>query len=90
MKNTIRLYTSGRKEELKEFENLLKFVHQKSATHFIFEILNVFENPVAAKKDSIVVTPTIICKIPEQPPRKVMGNIGNFEKTAIRLGVSWS
>ncbi len=83
----IRLYTSGRKEELKAFDRLLKFVNRRLVNQYVFEILDVFENPSAAEKDSIVVTPTIICRVSQEPPRKVIGNIDDPERIIGLLGL---
>ena len=63
MESKIRLYTSGRKANLKDFEKLRKFIHKWSAIPYNFEIIDVFRDPISARQDGVVVTPTIIFKL---------------------------
>ncbi len=86
MENTIRLYTSGREPDITAFDKLREFVHKRFNTNYNFEIIDVFRDPAAAKRDGIVVTPTVICELAEKTHKKVIGNIDDPEKTAALLG----
>ena len=88
METTIRLYTSGRKEDLTDFDNLRKFIYKRPATNYRFQIIDVFKYPATAKKDEVVVLPTIICKVSDQSSKRVTGTIKNPERLAALLGLS--
>ena len=79
MENRIRLYTSGRKANLKDFDKLRKFIYKWSATPYTFEIIDASRDPIAAKQDRIVVTPTIVFRGSPESSTKVIGNISNPE-----------
>ena len=63
MENRIRLYTSGKKADLKAFDKFQKFIQNRITTHYTSEIIDIFKNPVAADQDNIVSTPKIIFRV---------------------------
>ena len=87
MEKSIRLYTSGRKADLKAFDKLRKFTHKWSTYHYLFEVIDVLSDQVAVKQDRIVLTPTIVCRTSPELSKKVIGDISDPEKTALLLGV---
>jgi len=59
----IRLYTAGTKEDYRDFDNFRKLIYKRTpTTKYRFQVIDVLKYPETAKKDGVVVIPTVICK----------------------------
>lgn len=87
METVITLYTSGRKEDITDFDKLRTLVSKNPAAKCRFQIIDVFKYRATSKKEGIVVIPTITCESPNQPTRKVTGSMKNPEKIAFFFGL---
>jgi len=89
METIITLYTSGRKEDLTDFDNLRKLIYTtRPSSNYQFRVIDVFKYPETAKQEEIVVLPTIICRSSNQSSRKITGKIKDPERLIDLLGLS--
>ncbi|MFZ7112012.1 MAG: circadian clock KaiB family protein [Desulfatiglandales bacterium] len=82
---TLRLYVTGMTpKSTQAVQNIKKICEDHLEGHYHLEIIDIYRNPVLAKGDQIVATPTLIKKLPE-PIRKFIGDMSETEKILMGL-----
>lgn len=75
----LRMYILGRSViSEKAVVNLQEFLDEMYTDRYHLEIIDVLENPHAAERDNILVTPTVI-KYHPNPVKRVIGNLCDRE-----------
>lgn len=84
----VRLFvTAGSKATIRAVENLRAVCEDptvKSRYDIALEIIDVRESPQSAEEDKILVTPTLLKKLP-LPVRRVVGDLSNREDVFVTL-----
>jgi circadian clock protein KaiB len=84
-KYILRLYVTGMTMKSKQaIQNIKKICEEHLQGHYDLEVIDIYRNPVLAKGDQIVATPTLIKKMPV-PIRKFIGDLSEKEKILMGL-----
>ena len=84
-KYVLRLYITGMTEKSRQaIQNIKEICEENLKDRCDLEVIDIYREPVLAKGDQIVATPTLIKKLPE-PLRKFIGDMA--EKKKILLGL---
>ena len=82
-----RVYVAGAApNSLRAIANLYAILRQFLPDKHSVEIIDILEDPLAALKDGILVTPTVI-KLSPAPQRKLLGNLEDRDKVLLALGL---
>ena len=77
----LRLYVSNHTpKSMVAFANLKRICEEHLAEHYQIEVIDLQEHPELAREEQIVAIPTVVRRSP-LPPRKVVGDLSNAEKT---------
>jgi circadian clock protein KaiB len=77
----LRLYVSNHTpRSVAAFTNLKRMCEDRLAGHYQIEVIDLLEQPQLAKEEQIVAITTVVRRSP-QPPRRVVGDLSNAEKT---------
>ena len=83
----MRLYVAGQTpKSLAAISNIHRICNKYLAGQFCLEIIDLLEYPELAEDDNIIAVPTLVRRHPG-PPRKVIGNISDVEKTLAALQI---
>lgn len=81
----LRLYVAGQTpKSLTAFANLKKVCETHLHEQYQIEVIDLAENPQQARTDEIVVTPTLVRKLPP-PLRRIIGDLSNIERVLVGL-----
>lgn len=81
----LRLYISGRTHSSERAISTLKRMCEEDFSgRYVLEVVDVLEHPEIAREEQIMVTPTLIKKLPP-PMRSVIGDL--TDKSKILLGL---
>ncbi len=81
----LRLYVTGMTARSKRaIQNIKKICEDYLEGHYNLEVIDIYRQPVLAKGDQIVATPTLIKKLPV-PIRKFIGDMSEAEKILLGL-----
>jgi len=81
----LRLYVTGMTEKSKQaIQNIKEICDTHLEGFYDLEVIDIYRNPVLAKGDQIVATPTLIKKLPS-PIRKFIGDLSRTEKILLGL-----
>jgi circadian clock protein KaiB len=84
---TFRVYVAGAApNSLRAIANLYAIVRQFLPDNHSIEVIDILEDPLAALRDGILVTPTVV-KLSPLPQRKLLGNLDDREKVLLALGL---
>ena len=84
-KYVLKLYVTGMTpRSMKAVLNIKAICEEHLKGRYELEIIDVFQNPVLAKGEQIIASPTLIKKLPE-PMRKFIGDLSNTEKILLGL-----
>jgi circadian clock protein KaiB len=84
-----RVYVAGAApNSLRAIANLYAILRQFLPDEHSVEIIDILEDPLAALKDGILVTPTVI-KLSPAPQRKLLGNLEDRDKVLLALGLDF-
>jgi len=84
-KYVLRLYVTGMTERSKRtIQNLRDICSEHLAGRCDLQVIDIYRNPVLAKGDQIIATPTLLKKLP-LPIRKFIGEISDTEKILLGL-----
>ncbi len=84
-KLVLRLYVTGMTTRSKRaIQNIKKICEDHLKGRYELEVIDVYREPVLAKGDQIVATPTLIKKLPS-PIRRFIGEMANTEKILLGL-----
>jgi circadian clock protein KaiB len=86
-KYILRLYVSGSSaRSLKAIHNLKTICNDYFPDDYDLEVIDIYENPTAARDEQIIAAPTLVKKLPK-PLRKFVGDLSNTQKILIGLDV---
>jgi circadian clock protein KaiB len=84
-KYILRLYVIGSSSRsLRAVHNLKKIC--EALPDYDLEVIDIYENPTAAREEQIVAVPTLVKKLPE-PLRKFVGDLSNTQKILVGLDI---
>jgi len=84
----LKLYVAGTApNSARARANLEAILHGFPVVRCQVEIIDVFEQPLRALKDGIIVTPTLV-KIAPPPGEQIVGDLGNYARVRDVLGLS--
>jgi len=83
----LRLYVAGQTpKSIAALANLKRLCEEHLAGRYRLEIIDLQRQPHLARRDEIVVIPTLVRQLP-QPIRKIIGDLSNQEKVLVGLDV---
>jgi circadian clock protein KaiB len=86
-KYILRLYVTGSSgRSLRAVQNLKKLCDEHLSNDYDLEVIDIYENPAAAREEQIVAAPTLIKKLP-QPIRRFVGDLSNTQKILVGLDI---
>ena len=81
----LRLYVTGSSHRsLQAVYNLKKLCEEYLPDDYDLEVIDIYENPDAARDEQIIAAPTLVKKLP-QPIRKFVGDMSNTQKILVGL-----
>ena len=81
----LRLYVTGNSHRsLRAVYNLKKICEEYLPDDYDLEVIDIYENPTAAREEQIIAAPTLVKKLPE-PLRKFVGDLSNTQKILVGL-----
>ncbi len=84
-KYVLRLYVSGMTERsIKAIRNIRKICDEQLKDLCDLQVVDIYKQPVLAKGEQIIATPTLIKKLPP-PLRKFIGDLTNTERIVLGL-----
>ena len=85
-KYILRLYVSGSSvRSLRAIHNLKKLC-EEHLPDYDLEVIDIYENPTAAREEQIIAAPTLVKRLPS-PLRKFVGDLSNTQKILIGLDI---
>jgi circadian clock protein KaiB len=79
------LYVAGRSpKSLTAYANLTRLCEEHVHGRYEIEVIDLAENPSAARTDDILAIPTLIRRLP-MPVRKFIGDLSNPERVLVEL-----
>jgi circadian clock protein KaiB len=86
-KYILRLYVTGSSaRSLRAVDNLKKICEEHFPDDYDLEVIDIYENPTAAREEQIIAVPTLVKKLP-RPLRKFVGDLSNTQKILIGLDI---
>ena len=83
----LRLYVAGHTpKSIAALANLKRLCDSHLAGRYSIEVVDLLDKPHLARRDDIVVVPTLVRKLPP-PIRKIIGDLSNVERVLIGLDV---
>jgi circadian clock protein KaiB len=84
-KYILRLYITGAtNRSVLAISNLKKICEEYLEGQYELEVIDLYQNPLAAKEEQIIAAPTLIKKLP-LPFRRIIGDMSNEKKVLIGL-----
>ena len=85
-KYILRLYVSGSSANSLRAVHNLKKICEEHLPDYDLEVIDIHENPTAAREEQIVAAPTLVKKLPE-PLRRFVGDLSNTQKILVGLDI---
>ena len=85
-KYILRLYVSGSSTHSLRAVNNLKKICEEHLPDYDLEVIDINENPTAAREEQIIAAPTLVKKLP-RPLRKFVGDLSNTQKILVGLDI---
>jgi circadian clock protein KaiB len=86
-KYVLSLYVSGfTARSTLAIENIQTICKDHLQGHYELEVIDIFQQPEAARKEQIIAAPTLIKKLP-LPLRKFIGDLSNTERILVGLEI---
>jgi circadian clock protein KaiB len=83
----LRLYVAGQTpKSITALANLKRLCDSHLAGRYSIEVVDLLEKPQLARRDDIVVIPTLVRQLPP-PIRKIIGDLSNVERVLVGLDV---
>ena len=83
----LRLYVAGQTpKSIAALANLKRLCEGHLAGRYRIEVVDLLNQPQRARRDDIVVVPTLVRKLPP-PLRKIIGDLSNVERVLVGLDV---
>ena len=86
-KYILRLYVTGSStRSLRAVYNLKKICEEHFPNDYDLEVIDIYKNPDAARREQIIAAPTLVKQLP-RPLRKLVGDLSNTQKVLIGLDI---
>lgn len=86
-KYILRLYVTGSSaRSLRAVHNLKKLCEEYLPDDYDLEVIDIYENPTAAREEQIIAAPMLVKKLP-RPLRKFVGDMSNTQKILVGLDI---
>ena len=86
-KYILRLYVCGSSAgSLRAVYNLKKICEEHFPNDYDLEVIDIYENPTAAREEQIIAAPTLVKSLP-RPLRKFVGDLSNTQKILVGLDI---
>src|ERR1041385_4571584 len=86
-KYILRLYVTGSTgRSLRAVHNLKKICEEHLPNDYDLEVIDIYKDPEAARKEQIIAAPTLVKKLP-QPIRKFVGDLSDTQKILVGLDI---
>ncbi|HKV74704.1 MAG TPA: circadian clock KaiB family protein [Gemmatimonadales bacterium] len=83
----LRLYVAGQTpKSIVALANLKRLCESHLAGRYRIEVVDLVDQPHLARRDDIVVLPTLVRKLPP-PIRKIIGDLSNADRVLVGLNV---
>ena len=85
LRYTLRLYVTGTTPiSRRAIMNINAICTEHLAGRYELEVVDIYQNPVLAKDEQIVATPTLVKALPH-PLRRIIGDLSNRERVLMGL-----
>jgi circadian clock protein KaiB len=64
--------------------NIRAICDEKLEGHYDLEVIDIYQNPEALRKEQIIVAPTLVKKLP-LPVRRIIGDLSDTERVLVGL-----
>lgn len=85
-KYILRLYVSGSSARSLKAVHNLKRICEEHLPDYDLEVIDIYENPDAAREEQIIAAPTLVRRLPK-PLRKFVGDLSNTQKVLVGLEI---
>ena len=86
--HVLRLYVSGRTARSgRIITGMRRFCETYLKDGYELDVIDVYQNPAAARQDQIVAVPTLLQLVPG-PPRRLTGNLADRQRVLSGLGIN--
>jgi circadian clock protein KaiB len=83
----LKLYVAGTApKSVNAIANIKKLCEENLQGRYALEVIDLFQQPLLAQGEQIVVLPTLIRRAPS-PPRRVIGDLSNAERVLAMLDI---
>ena len=83
----LRLYVTGSTpRSTKAIENIRKICDTHLKDRFELEVVDIYQNPAAAREGQVIAAPTLVKLLPE-PLRRVIGDLSDHERVLSGLSI---
>ena len=83
----LRLYVTGSSaRSLQAVQNLKKICDEHFPNDYDLEVIDIYEDPKAARDEQIIAAPTLVKQLP-RPLRKFVGDLSNTQKILVGLDI---
>jgi|SRR5579871_1009960 len=83
----LRLFVTGSTpRSLRAIQNIRAICEERLQGRYDLEVIDVYQHPEYAKPEQIVVTPTLVRKLP-LPVRKIIGDLSDRERVLVGLDI---
>ena len=84
----LRLFVSGTTpRSAQAIRNIRDICEQTMPGRYELEVIDIYQHPEAIAPENVVVTPTLIRKLP-LPVRRVIGNLSDMQKVIVGLDIA--
>src|SRR5919206_4833587 len=85
-KYILRLYVTGSSARSLQAVYNLKKICEEHLPDYDLEVIDIYENPTAAREEQIIAAPTLVKQLPK-PLRKFVGDLSNTQKILVGLEI---
>jgi circadian clock protein KaiB len=83
----LRLFVSGSTpRSLRAIQNIRAICEEKLRGRYDLEVIDIYQHPEHVKPEQIVVTPTLVKKLP-LPFRKIIGDLSDTDRVLVGLDI---
>lgn len=83
----LRLYVTGATaRSVRAIENLRRFCEGELAGFYELEVIDIYQNPEAARDAQVIAAPTLV-KVQPEPVRRIIGDLGDKERMRRGLNI---
>ena len=83
----LRLFVSGSTpRSIRAIQNIKTLCEQQLFGRYDLEVIDLYQHPELAKPEQIVVTPTLVKRLP-LPLRKIIGDLSDHERVLVGLDI---